>query len=336
MWIGLGLGIAAFAALAFYGDLGDPRAFAARVSDYDGRWFVLGLIGATLNYVLRFARWELYLRRLGIRVPTLASARIFVAGFAMSISPGKVGEVVKSALLADEFDVAIERSAPIVLAERLTDLIALVLLVAVSSLVVPHGIALAIPAFAGVCALLALFAIPSFGRAAIRLVGRFRIGRALAPKLRGAHDALLEILAPSPLAAATMIAVASWFLECLSLWAIVRGFPGVSLGIGEATFAYSAPTIAGAVALMPGGLLVTEASMTGTLRLIGGLAMTSAVAATTTFLVRLATLWWAVILGLFALAISRRAAASSSPRMQGTHAVREEALESPTDAVTGP
>ena len=46
----------------------------------------------------------------------------------MSITPGKVGEVLRSMLLKASDGVPFTRTAPIVVADRLTDLVALVLL----------------------------------------------------------------------------------------------------------------------------------------------------------------------------------------------------------------
>jgi glycosyltransferase 2 family protein len=65
----------------------------------------------------------------------------------------------------------------------------------------------------------------------------------------------------------------------------------------------------GALAMMPGGLGVTEAGMTGLLQSIGGPAMTPSIATGITMLVRIATLWWAVVLGILALGLHRRAEA---------------------------
>lgn len=306
LWIGLALGLSAVVALSVYGD---ARELAGKLTRYDFRWFVLGTVCATLNYVLRFLRWQVYLGRIGASVPWIASARIFVAGFAMSISPGKLGEVLKSALLAEAHDVPVERSAPIVLAERLTDLVALVVLVAVGSLAVPDAGAIAIMSAGVVGGIYLVLAFPPLGRFVISLVERTRVGARIGPRLRDAHDALVTLLSPLPLLGASLLATAAWFLECVSLYLIVRGFEGVELSLGASTFAYSAPTILGALAMLPGGLLVTEASMTGALRTLGGAAMTETVAAGATLLVRLATLWWAVVLGLGALAWQRRTVA---------------------------
>jgi len=77
------------------------------------------------------------------------------------------------------------------------------------------------------------------------------------------------------------------------------------VALGLAIVIYAGTTIAGALSFLPGGLGVTEGAMT--LALVSGAAhfdRASAVAAT--LLTRLATLWFAVALGIAFLALARR------------------------------
>src|SRR5439155_14494076 len=117
-----------------------------------------------------------------------------------------------------------------------------------------------------------------------------------------AHTAVL--LAPGPLVVASLIATGSWFFECLAFWAVVRGFPGASVGLRAATFIYSTMTVAGALSFLPGGLGVTEAGMLALL--VKKFAMARGAAAAATFVTRAATLWFAVALGLPALLLYAR------------------------------
>ena len=68
-------------------------------------------------------------------------------------------------------------------------------------------------------------------------------------------------------------------------------------------FVYGTATIAGAIAMLPGGLGGTELAMRTMLDRLGGVPIAPAAAAT--LLVRLATLWFAVALGFVALWIFR-------------------------------
>src|SRR5690606_22755989 len=99
--------------------------------------------------------------------------------------------------------------------------------------------------------------------------------------------------------------VVAWGLHCLSLNVFAWGYPGVSLTLQEGLLAYSAPLLAGTLAFIPGGLGVTEASMAGMLRELGGETMTPAISTAITILSRLASFWLAISLGFIALAMWR-------------------------------
>lgn len=214
------LGVLVFAALSVYGD---ARQLAGHLARYDFSAFLAGLALATANYALRFLRWQYYLGRLAIRVPVGASLRIFVAGFVMSISPGKVGEVLKSALLAEQFDISAAKTAPIVVAERLTDLFALVLLVAIGARTFEEGTPIAIGGGVVVACLWLVCSWPWLADRLIRLSTVVPFFARIEPRLREAFDALRTVVGPGPLAFATVLATFSWFLECLCLRLIAGG-----------------------------------------------------------------------------------------------------------------
>lgn len=304
------VGAVVFAVLALYGDVRELRATAQRFSFTA---FGLGLALAAFNYGLRIVRWQYYLQRIGVAIPLGESVLVFLSGFVMSVTPGKVGEVFKSLLLYETHGTPIARTAPIVIAERLTDLIALVLLTALGSLAFEHGPAVAIAGAIMVSLLLVVCAYRPLGEACLRLAEHVPLVRRFGPKLREAYAALIEITRPAPLLMGSAVAFAAWAMECGSLWVILRGFRGAALSWDAATFAYSASTLAGAVAMMPGGLGVTELGMTWLLQALGGAGIGPAVATATTILVRIATLWFAVAIGVVAFAV-HRAMHRPSPR----------------------
>jgi uncharacterized protein (TIRG00374 family) len=296
-------GALVFAALALYGDV---EALRANLGRFHWHMFALALTLASSNYALRYARWHYYLVRLGCAIPHGPSLLVFLSGFVMSVTPGKVGEVWKSWLLKEGWGHPMLRTAPIVIAERLTDLLALVLLTALGALSFDQGVPIAIGGAAVVGLVLVACAVRPVAETMLAILARVPVVRGLVPKLGEAYESLHAMTRPIPLLVATALSVVAWALEVVALGAVLAGFDGASLSWEATAFAYSAPTIAGALAMMPGGLGVTEAGMTGVLEVLGGEAMTPAVATAATMLVRLATLWWAVLVGLVALGLLRR------------------------------
>lgn len=264
----------------------------------------MALVLASANYVLRFLRWQFYLGAIEVSVPWKTSLLVFLSGFVMSVTPGKLGEVWKSFLLFETHQVSIAKTAPIVIAERLTDLLALVVLTAIGSLFFDQGAWIAAVGAFATFALIALVSIRPLGELALRAAAAIPGIQRITPRLREAWESLAVLVRPRPLLLATGVATLSWGLECVALWIIVNGFSGGSIDLGPASLTYAASTIAGALAMLPGGLGVTEAGMTSSLQLLGD-GVTPAIATGATLLVRLATLWWAVVVGAFALLVLR-------------------------------
>src|SRR5207245_1841122 len=84
------------------------------------------ILGLTLfNYAWRFGKWQYYVGRLEIKIHWFRSLLIFISGLSMAITPGKVGELLKSYLLKRSTGAAMSRTSPVIMAERLTDGIAM-------------------------------------------------------------------------------------------------------------------------------------------------------------------------------------------------------------------
>lgn len=295
--------VGVYAGITLYGDVSRLRGLLAR---YAWWTFAASLGLAAANYGLRFLKWQYYLKLLHVRgVPWTESLAIFLSGFVMSITPAKAGEVFKSALLASAHGVPIARSAPIVVADRLTDLVSLIVLVALGGLYFPGGLVPAVLASALVMGLLVFVFVPPLGEWVITQSERFAVGRRLAPRLREAYMSLRLLAGPRALLWPTALSLVAWACECAALWLIVRGLGG-GASLAVSSFVYATATVAGAVAMLPGGLGGTEVMMISLLQGLTGGGVSETAASAATLLVRLATLWFAVGVGAVALVVFRR------------------------------
>ncbi len=307
----LWLVVAALIGLPLLSMIGDVRNLGDRLAGF--QWWALGAAIALAlgNYVMRFFRWQMYLRRQDVSVPVASSAIVFFAGLSLSITPAKLGELVKSYLLREMHDIPAPKTAPIVVAERVSDLIALLVLAVIG--VAAYGVdpTLVIIAGALIGLGLVLLAWPRPTHGIIDLVTRPAKLRRLRDPLHETLRGLGALCRPVPLTIATLIAVPAWGLECIGFALICDAFPGAHVDLGLAMVIYAGTTIAGALSFLPGGLGVTEGAMTVAL-VKGSAKLDPATAVAATLLTRLATLWFAVVIGLVFLAIARRRIAGRS------------------------
>jgi uncharacterized protein (TIRG00374 family) len=292
------------AVVILMGLVSDAREVANDLRSFS--WGLLpAILGFTLlNYLLRWLKWDYYLRRLrcGDGVSRFDSGLIFTAGMVMAVTPGKLGEVFKSYLLKRVNGTAVTRSAPIVLAERLTDGLAMLLLMALGlTLYPPARLVFAVLVVATVVGIVVL-QFRGLSLAAIDLVARLPMGPKIAPRLRTIYESLRELLDWRVLLISTLISFVSWGFECVAFYYVLVGVgvEGTPLLLLQATFIFAASTLFGLVSFLPGGLGVSEVSSVGLLVALVGLG--AAAATTATILIRFCTLWFGVLLGVLALA----------------------------------
>lgn len=312
------LGALVFVGLSAYAD------FAA-VLDGLGRfrWAYLPLVlGLTfVNYVLRFLKWQFYLRTIGVRgFAGRDSALVYFAGLGMVVTPGKVGEWLKCYLLRELHGTPLSRSAPIVIAERLTDSVAIVLLGAAGLIVFGD----AWPAFVVVAAGAGLFfAVVRHQPLAYwllrRLEGMPLISR-FARQAEEFYGSSYALLSPFALGSMTALSFVSWGFEVLAFYVVLIGL-GLEGGgdlLLKASFIMPAATLASALLLTPGGLGVAEGGITGLCQVL--LAMPRGDAAVGALVIRFGTLWFGVIVGLVAFVAVGRLLSGRRAALRGVEA----------------
>jgi uncharacterized protein (TIRG00374 family) len=303
LWLAVGAAVA----LAV-GVLGDAPKVGAALAAF--QWELLpAILGLTLlNYSIRFVKWEVYLRLIGApRVPRGESALIFFSGLSMTMTPGKVGEWVKSYLLLERWRVPLGTSAPIILAERLTDGVAMLLLALGGLLAYGYGRELVGLIALGALVFVLLTQLPAVRDGLIGLAERIPFAR---ERIHHVHDFLesaRRLFSPGALAMAVGMGLISWGGECVAFYLVLVGLgvaPGDELLL-QSAFILATSSLVGSVSMLPGGLAVAEGSIAGMLLLLKVTEQT-AVAAAATLLIRFGTLWFGVGVGVVALILIGR------------------------------
>ncbi len=254
------------------------------------------------NYGLRFTRWQAYLRALNHVVPWMPSLRIYVAGFSMTTTPGKAGEMLRGVLLR-RWGVPYSDSIAALLSERLSDVLAIVVLALAGLAAHPSArpVFLAGAALVAVGLLVLSRADALFGTAA-RTSRSTRLRRWLT-HVHDLFEGARRCHTPALLSLATVLSILAWAAEA---WAfqLILAWMGVDVSFVTAAFIYSISMLAGALTFMPGGLGGAEAAMIGLLLVID---VGNGQAVSATVIIRIATLWFAVALGMLALFANRSA-----------------------------
>jgi uncharacterized protein (TIRG00374 family) len=224
----------------------------------------------------------------------------------MSVTPGKMGEVLKSYLLKEENGTPVSKSAPIVLAERLTDFISIVLLCLLGSYFIDYGRLIIL--IIGLFFILTIITL-SIRSLSLKLIGflaKFVFLKKHTDKIFLAYESIYQMIRIKPLFIATVISIFSWFFVCFGFYLVINIFSqstSLEISMLSATFIYAFSTLIGAIAMLPGGVGITEASLTG---LLVFSKIPKDISVASTIIIRLATLWFAVLVGIISIFLFQR------------------------------
>jgi len=261
-------------------------------------------VGMSLtSYVIRAVRWRIYLRGLGYVMPLGFSIVTYLAGFAYTLAPGKVGELLKFQYYRP-LGITFPPVAAAFFVERMTDLAVFVCLALFFWGMTTDGYGLVVWV-SGVFVPIAFLAIGLLDAAHIGhfcsfIPGRFIAVNRLLARLLDALQSVKGLLTLPRLAQGFALGACGWLCEAATLYALSYMFPEIGLTFSGAIGIYAVAIVIGAVTFLPGGLGGTEAAMMALLLNQGYSFEQSAML---TGVCRLLTLWVAVASGWVAVII---------------------------------
>jgi len=267
-------------------------------------WQILVLLALSLtNYLLRGLRWHMFTEHLGLPLGYLATFRHFLGGFAMSVTPGRLGELVRMRWIGRETGWRFERTAPLVLVDRASDLAALGLLLGISLAFSATGISFGLPVTLLALAAAIVATRPTLLRAVAtwghKATGRFA---RLFAKIRRAANALSVFSSPFVMSVAGLIGLVGWYAEGYAFH-LLLAWMGADIGLAKAVAIFVFSGLAGGLTGAPGGVGGAEAAMVALLTL-EGVPLEASVPAT--LIIRVTTLWFAIGIGLLVFPVAER------------------------------
>ncbi len=284
--------VVAITAVVMFSDSGKVLQLLGQINP---GWLPL-IIGSVLfNYLLRFIKWQFFLGQVGVKVPLKSNLWVFFSAFTMVLSPGKIGELVKSFLLRGRHAVPVAKTAPVVMAERVTDLLGLVILCLIGFSQFAFGGRTIFFAAALMVMSIIMITRPRLWQAIDRFFARFSALSRFRRPIMVIQSSTSDLFTLKSLFFTVPLSAISWAGEGLALYLIFRALNvDLPMLLLISVFAHAFSSIVGALSFLPGGLLVTEGAL-GMFFIYVNVADAQAVSAT--FLIRAVTLWFAVILG---------------------------------------
>lgn len=259
----------------------------------------LGAISAASNYIWRFGRWHYILHQLSYHPPIWINFRVYLSGLALTTSPGKAGETVRSLLLIP-YGVKISHSLSAFLVDRLSDVLGVTLLGVIAGIFTSNFNWTLIIIFTVILVVSLLLSYSLSHTNSTRLWNWLTLTKQWLPVKSGQAtlESWAKLWSPRRVCLFTLIAVAAYGTQAMVFaWFCWRA--DIDIPLVNAVVIFANATLFGAASMIPGGLGAMEASLV--FQLTKDYATPEAIAVSVAIAIRLVTLWLGIVLGAVSL-----------------------------------
>ena len=276
----------------------DFNKLSEKILDFKIEFLPIILPLVSLGWLALYFRWTLLLKNSGYVLPHKKNFQIFLSGFPLSITPGKVGELIKCQLLKENFNTPRKITAPIILVERLYNAVGIIIISIFGIWYFDFsGIVILITA----CILAGIFIALRSKKLFLKLIeksSKIKFLSKFSDSFTDSYDVINDSIKPRIFIISSILSAIYWILESIAVYFILKSF-GIDLfEISDVILTYTTSIILGVASFVPGGIGVSEGTLIGLLSIHG---LTFSTAVSLTIFIRIFTLWYAVLVGLIAL-----------------------------------
>lgn len=262
---------------------------------------LLALGAALVSFSLRVLRFHYFLGRSGVTISLSSTIVVQMVGFALAVTPGRVGEIFKLHLIRERTGKPVVQTAPLLLLDRLTEGGGFLILALASAPLLPALRAwVPTPALtvAGLAAIVFFALTRNWWGKRIAITDprqiESRVGQWLAPHLKNFWYGLETSFTPAQILGGLVLSTLARFADSMVVLFVAQML-GVDLELTEAVFILAVSGLTGGISFLPAGLGAVETTLTGLLVLLGAAWSNAAAIALVT---RLFILWLWVAFGL--------------------------------------
>jgi len=290
--------IGAVALYAIFLIMSDFNKVYEKFSDFQFEYLPIILSLVFTSWFVIFLRWNLLLRFSGIRIPIRQNFLIYLTSFALTILPGKVGELIKSQLLKNKFGIARKTTVPIILVEQFYTVIGITAVSFLGIWFFELGAYIIIISAILLIGVFVLISSKSIFNKFLITTNKIKFLSRFTAQLPDSYDIIKKATRGKIFVYASFLSSAFWLIEALEVYFVLLSFGIEHLEFLNMITTYTASIILGVASFLPLGIGVVEGSLTGFLVLQG---IDVSVALTLVVVVRIFTRWISVSVGFIAI-----------------------------------
>ena len=279
----------------------DINIISEKIGDFDPQYLPIIIPLIPLTWGVLFLRWNLLLKNSDIDIPLKDNFMIFISGFALGVTPGKVRELIKSQLLKNKFNIPRTKTAPLVIVERFYDFFAIAVISLFGILVFEYSIYIFGILTIGITIFLIVTSSEKIFLKFLNKIEKIKFLKNFSNELPKSFNVIQKSTRGKIFPLSITLSIIFWFLDSIIAYLTLLSFGIDIIDYFVLMSIYTSSIILGVISFLPLGIGVVEGSLVGFLSLNG---IEFHLATAIVVFIRFFTRWIGVMAGFIGLKFS--------------------------------
>ena len=293
--------VVAVAIYAIFLFISDYQKISDVVIDFRIEYLIPILSLVTASWIPLILMWHLLLKKNEITIPFRKNILIWLSGSALSVTPGQVGELIKSQLIKTLYDIPRTKTAPVVLVEKFYALTGGIIAGIIGIIILGMDFNLVLFSIATLSVIFFLIYYRPVFQYGLKRITKFKFFSKYSDNITDSYEILRNSTGPGIASICIALAICYWIIISLSVYVTLLAFGIEGISFLKTMSIYISAVIIGVITFIPGGLGITEGSLVGLFTLEG---IDVSIALIVSIIIRLTTLWYSVAIGFIGLKLT--------------------------------
>lgn len=276
----------------------DFNIISEQISNFKYEFLPLILLLVSISWTPLLVRWQILLKKNDINIPIKKSFLLFLGGMSMSITPGHVGELIKSQLMKTIYNIPRTKTAPIIFVEKFYDLTGAIIASIIGIIILGMDASLILISVSILIVIIFLIYYRPIFEFILKRVTKTKFFSKYSENLSDSYEIVRNSTTPQISSISFGLSVLYWIIISVAVHFILLSFGIESISVLKTISIYSSSVIIGAISFIPGGLGITEGSLIGLFSLEG---IDVSLALILSVMIRILTMWYSVSIGFICL-----------------------------------
>ena len=290
--------VAAIGIYAIFLFLSDFSIISEKISNFKINYLPLILLLVSVSWIPLIIKWHFLLKNSRINVPLTKSIAIFFSGSAFEITPGQIGILIKSQLLKTSSNISRTKTVPIVIVEKIYDLIGAILASVIGIIILGMESYLIIIAISVLATIFFFMYHRRSSELVFNQITKLKFFSKYVDNISEFYEVVKKSTNVKAATICILLALTYWFIISAAAYYTLIAFDVNLLDYLKVLAIYATSTLLGAISFIPGGIGITEGSIAGLFTLNGVDVSTALILSV---MIRVLTLWYTVIVGFVSL-----------------------------------